>query len=135
MTTGAKVAIILGSATLLIGGGIGIYFLTKKKETLVSKGGATTSTTTSGNKILDTANKVGETAETVKETVKQTTESVKGLVDTIGGLFNKDKEKKTETKTAGTLSDGTTVFNSKSATGDENMSQKQMLKTYGIVTC
>jgi hypothetical protein len=135
MTTGAKVAIILGSATLLIGGGIGIYFLTKKKETLVSKGDATTSTTTSGNKILDTANKVGETAETVKETVKQTTESIQGLVGTIGGLFNKDKEKKTETKTAGTLSDGTTVFNSKSATGDENMSQKQMLKTYGIVTC
>lgn len=125
MTTGAKVAIILGSATLLIGGGIGIYFLTKKKETLVSKGDATTSTTTSGNKILDTANKVGETAnkvgetaETVKETVKQTTESIQSLVGTIGGLSNKDKEKET-----------------KSATGDENMSQKQMLKTYGIVTC
>lgn len=114
MTTGAKVAIILGSATLLIGGGIGIYFLTKKKETLVSKGDATTSTTTSGNKIQDTANKVGDTANKVGETA----ESVKGLVDTIGGLFNKDKEKET-----------------KSATGDENMSQKQMLKNYGIVTC
>lgn len=134
MTTGAKVAIILGSATLLIGGGIGVYFLTRKKETIISTGGGS-STTTSGNKVQDTAKKVGETADTLKDM----TESLKdfGSAIGIGGLFKKD-EKKEETASTGTLKDGTTIITPKqSATGDDDvptkMSNQQMLKTYGII--
>jgi hypothetical protein len=132
MTTGAKVAIILGSATLLIGGGIGVYFLTRKKETTISTGGGS-STTTSGNKVQDTAKKVGDTANTLKDT----TEAIKGLGSAIGGLFKKE-EKKEETASTGTLKDGTTIFTPKqSATGDDDvptkMSNQQMLKTYGMI--
>lgn len=132
MTTGAKVAIILGSATLLIGGGIGVYFLTRSKETTITSGGSSTTTDESGNKIQDTAKKVGETADTLKDT----TESLKGLGSALGldKLFSKDKKEETETKTTGTLSDGTTIFTSKqSAIGEEKMSKQQMLKNYGIV--
>lgn len=112
MTTGAKVAIILGSATLLIGGGIGVYFLTRKKETTITTNGGS-STTTSGNKVQDTVKKVGETADTLKTT----TESLKNLGSAIGSLFKKDEEEK------------------QSATGEGKMSQKEMLKNYGVVTC
>lgn len=132
MTTGAKVAIILGSATLLIGGGIGVYFLTRSKETTITSGGSST-TDESGNKIQDTAKKVGDTANTLKDT----TEAIKGLGSAIGGLFKKD-EKKEETASTGTLKDGTTIFTPKqSATGDDEvptkMSNQQMLKTYGMI--
>ena len=126
MTTGAKVAIILGSATLLIGGGIGVYFLTRSKETTITGGGS--STTTSGGKVQDTAKKVGDTANTLKDTA----EALKGLGSAIGGFFNKD-ENKDETATTGTLSDGTVIFTKKSATGDEKMSNQQILKTYGMI--
>lgn len=132
MTTGAKVAIILGSATLLIGGGIGVYFLTRSKETTISTGGGSSTTDESGNKIQDTAKKVGDTANTLKDT----TEALKGLGSAIGGFFKKD-EKKEETASTGTLSDGTTIFTTKqSATGDDvptKMSNQQMLKTYGMI--
>lgn len=135
MTTGAKVAIILGSATLLIGGGIGVYFLTRKKETTMGSGSGSSSTTSeSGNKVQDTAKKVGDTADTLKDT----TESLKGLGSALGldKLFNKDK--KEETASTGTLKDGTTIFTPKqSATGDDDvptkMSNQQMLKTYGMI--
>ena len=135
MTTGAKVAIILGSATLLIGGGIGVYFLTRSKETTISTGGGSSTTDESGNKIQDTAKKVGDTANTLKDT----TESLKGLGSALGldKLFKKD-EKKEETASTGTLKDGTTIFTPKqSATGDDDvptkMSNQQMLKTYGMI--
>ena len=133
METGAKVAIILGSATLLIGGGIGVYFLTRSKETTITGDGS--STTTSGGKIQDTAKIVVDTAMKVgytANTLKGMAESFKGLGSEIGSFFNKD-ENKDETATTGTLSDGTTIFTKKSATGDEKMSKQQMLKTYGIV--
>lgn len=129
MTTGAKVAIILGSATLLIGGGIGVYFLTRSKETTITSGGSSTTTDESGNKVQDTAKKVGDTANTLKDT----TEAIKGLGSAIGSLFKKD-ENKEETASTGTLKDGTTIFTPKqSATGDEKMSKQQMLKTYGVI--
>lgn len=114
MTTGAKVAIILGSATLLIGGGIGVYFLTRSKETTITNEGGST-TDESGNKIQDTAKKVGDTADTLKDT----TEAIKGLGSAIVGFFKKDEKEETEEK--------------QSAIGDEKMSRQQMLKNYGIV--
>ena len=118
MTTGAKVAIILGSATLLIGGGIGVYFLTRSKETTISTGGGSSTTTDeSGNKIQETAKKVGDTANTLKDT----TEAIKGLGSAIGGLFKKDKKEETETE------------EKQSAIGEEKMSNQQMLKTYGMI--
>jgi hypothetical protein len=131
MKTGAKVAIILCSATLLIGGGIGVYFLTRSKETTITGGGS--STTTSGGKVQDTAKIVGDTANTLKDMV----ESLKGLGSEIGSFFKKD-EKKEETASTGTLKDGTTIFTTKqSATGDDDvptkMSNQQMLKTYGMI--
>ena len=138
MTTDAKVAIILGSATLLIGGGIGVYFLTRSKETTITGDGS--STTTSGGKVQDTAKIVGDTAMKVgytANTLKGMAESFKGLGSEIGSFFKKD-EKKEETASTGTLKDGTTIFTPKqSATGDDEvptkMSNQQMLKTYGMI--
>ena len=124
MTTGAKVAIILGSATLLIGGVIGVYFITRKKETTITTSGGSSTTDESGNKIQDTAKKVGDTANTLKDT----TEAIKGLGSAIGSLFKKD-ENKEETASTGTPK--------QSATGDDDvptkMSNQQMLKTYGMI--
>lgn len=84
MNTGAKIALGFGITALLVGGGVGIYFLVKKKDEDTDTG--TTETTKSDSKIADATQKVKDTTDLV--------EAGKGLADALGIKIGKNDGEK-----------------------------------------